>query len=66
VLARLIALGGVAVRVEPDPALTRAVTVPCLVGSHARATAQTGWRPEIPLDRTLTDVLAEWRNRAPG
>jgi len=54
----------VAVRVEPDPARMRPADVPWLVGDPAKLARDTGWRPEIPLERTLDDVLEEWRRRA--
>lgn len=50
-------------RVKTDPALQRPVDVERVVGSHARATADTGWRPTIPLTDTLRDVLDDWRGR---
>jgi GDP-4-dehydro-6-deoxy-D-mannose reductase len=40
-----------------DPELVRPVDVPRLVGSAAKLHAATGWEAEIPLDRTLRDVL---------
>jgi GDP-4-dehydro-6-deoxy-D-mannose reductase len=40
-----------------DPELVRPVDVPRLVGSPARLRGATGWEAEIPLDRTLRDVL---------
>jgi len=53
----------VPVRVESDPALRRPVDVPRIVGSHARATRDTGWSPRIPLAETLGTLLADWRVR---
>ena len=35
-------------------------------GSHSKFTAATGWRPRIPLERTLTDTLDWWRRRLPA
>jgi GDP-4-dehydro-6-deoxy-D-mannose reductase len=32
-------------------------------GSAERLQEATGWRPEIPLERTLADALAAWRER---
>jgi len=58
VVARLLALSGKSLRIEVDPALLRPADVPALRGDPARLTADTGWRPEIPLDQTLADVLA--------
>lgn len=63
ILEALVAVSGVSVRIETDPARMRRVDLPRLVGSHARATEATGWRPTIPLATTLADVLADWRRR---
>jgi GDP-4-dehydro-6-deoxy-D-mannose reductase len=53
-----------AVRVVQDQARFRPNDVPLLVGSHDRITAETGWKPEIPLEQTIDDLLAYWRARA--
>lgn len=45
------------IRLITDPELVRPVEVPRLVGSNARLHEATGWSPEIPLERTLSDVL---------
>jgi GDP-4-dehydro-6-deoxy-D-mannose reductase len=62
-LDRLIALSGVAVRVEVDPARLRPSDVEILVGDSSRFRADTGWEPRIPFDQTLSDVLDFWRAR---
>jgi GDP-4-dehydro-6-deoxy-D-mannose reductase len=45
------------IRLVTDPDLVRAVDVPRFVGSNDRLRKATGWSPEIPLERTLSDVL---------
>ena len=40
----------------------RPVEVPVLRGDPGRLQASTGWKPEVPLDQTLADVLAHWRD----
>lgn len=51
------------VRLEVDPALLRPVDVPVLVGDPGRLVARTGWKPEIPLETTVADVVEDWRAR---
>ncbi len=65
-VARLIARARVPIAVEVDPARLRPADVPHLVGDGSAIARDTGWSPAIPLERTLDDVLAEWRVRAAG
>ncbi|MGE3621848.1 MAG: GDP-mannose 4,6 dehydratase, partial [Acidimicrobiia bacterium] len=63
-LAReLVALSGTHVELEVDPALVRPVDLPVLRGDPAKVAAATGWHPEIPLSRTLADLLDDMRAR---
>lgn len=63
VLDRLIALSGVRVEKVADTSRMRPSDQPLLVGRCDRLARATGWRREIPLDRTLTDILQDWRGR---
>ena len=63
VAQRLLALAGADVELVTDPSLVRAVDLPVLRGDYQRLAHDTGWKPEIPLDDTLADVLAFWRDR---
>ena len=63
VIAILRTHARVPLRVHSDPALRRAVDVERIVGSHDRATRDTGWTPRIPLDETLGTLLDDWRKR---
>lgn len=49
------------VRAELDPSRLRPSEIREVRGSAAKLEAATGWRPEIPLDRTVADALAAWR-----
>jgi GDP-4-dehydro-6-deoxy-D-mannose reductase len=53
----------VRVRAEVDPERVRAHEVQEIRGSSARLQEATGWRPQIPLEQTLADALAAWRER---
>lgn len=62
-IAGLSAAAGYSVELEPDAALIRADDAPDIRGDSTRLRALTGWRPEIPLDQTLNDVIADLRAR---
>jgi GDP-4-dehydro-6-deoxy-D-mannose reductase len=53
----------VEVRSEVDAERMRGHDVPEIRGSAERLRAATGWGPEIPLEHTLRDALAAWRER---
>ena len=59
----LLSLARVSVRVETDPARLRPSDNPIILGDRRRVTAETGWEPEIPIERTLADLLDDWRRR---
>lgn len=60
-LERLLALARVRVEVRPDPALFRPNDNPIVLGDPSRIIQETGWRPTIPIERTLGDLLEYWR-----
>jgi GDP-4-dehydro-6-deoxy-D-mannose reductase len=63
ILERLLAKARVKVQVRVDPARLRPNDVPVLVGDPSRIRDELGWSPQIPLERTLTDVLEYWRGQ---
>lgn len=64
VVRDLVARARAPIRIEQDPARMRPADVPYLVGDGAAIARDCGWQPEIPLARTLDDVLDEWRAKA--
>jgi GDP-4-dehydro-6-deoxy-D-mannose reductase len=62
-LDRLIALTGVEVEVRQDPKRMRPSDVQILVGDSSKFRDETGWKPEIPFDQTLKDVVDYWSDR---
>ncbi len=46
-----------------DPARVQKNDVPIQIGSIGRIAAQTGWKPEISIERSLLDLLNDWRIR---
>lgn len=63
VLDMLLAHCAREVDVVVDPALLRPNDNPLVLGSYARLHAATGWAPAVPIERTLADLLADWRRR---
>ena len=62
-LERLIKISGVDLRIETDPNRLRPSDVELLIGSPEKFQKTTGWKPEIPFDKTLNDLLDFWRKR---
>jgi len=60
-LAMLAEAAGAGLEHQIDPDLVRAHEVMEVRGDPGRLRAATGWEPEIPLDRTLADTVAWWR-----
>ena len=60
IVDRLIAIAGVDVSIEEDPARMRPSDTPRLVGDASALRQATGWAPTIPLERTMTDLLASY------
>jgi GDP-4-dehydro-6-deoxy-D-mannose reductase len=61
---RLVAMAHRPMRLEEDPARQRPVDVPVLRGDYTKLHKATDWAPEIDIiDRTLGDILDEWRTR---
>ena len=57
----LVQLADCSVVVEPDPERLRPADIPVMRGNASRLEDATGWRPEIPLEQTLSDTLESAR-----
>lgn len=60
-LAALLSRVKVPVRIEHDKSRMRSVDVAEIVGSYEKLNKHTGWRPELPFENVLEDLLAYWR-----
>ena len=63
VLNRLTSLSKVKVEIQVDKERLRPSDVELLIGSSEKIQKITGWKPEIPFDKTLKDLLDYWRER---
>jgi GDP-4-dehydro-6-deoxy-D-mannose reductase len=60
-LDALIGLSGVSIEIKVDPSRLRPSDNPVIAGDRSRIGAEAGWIPEIPIERTLDDLLKYWR-----
>jgi GDP-4-dehydro-6-deoxy-D-mannose reductase len=63
VLDTLVSMSNVKVEVRREPARMRPADIPSLVCNPARFHARTGWKPQIPIEHTLRDILDYWREK---
>lgn len=63
VLDILLNLAKMKVTIKQDPARMRPSDVPILVGDYSKFARSCGWKPEIPFEKTLSDLLDYWRER---
>ena len=59
----LLGLAKVEVEIRVDPKRLRPAEVPVLVGNPSLLQAATGWMAEIPIEKSLADLLTDWRQR---
>lgn len=61
VLDILLSFAKTAVKIKQDPEKARPSDIPILLGNNQKIYRTTGWKPEIPFEKTLEDVLDYWR-----
>ncbi len=59
----LLSFSKIKVEIKPDPMRMRPSDVPVLIGDNSKFVAKTGWKPEIPFEKTMEDLLNYWRER---
>ena len=62
-LDMLLAMSSVKVKIEQEPARMRPSDVQVLLGDASKFHKATGWKPVIPFEQTLRDLLDYWRAR---
>lgn len=62
-LAQIAQAAGVSPKIVSDPDRMRPSDTPVIYGDHSKLTTDTGWQPEIKLEQTITDCVADWRAR---
>jgi GDP-mannose 4,6-dehydratase len=63
-LEKLISLATVKIQTRCDPNLLRPADVTLQIPSVEKFLKATGWKPVIPFDQSIADLLAYWRREA--
>lgn len=63
VLDLLLGMSKAKVEIRQDHARMRPADVPLLSGDCSKFMKATGWKPEIPFEKTIEDLLNYWRAR---
>lgn len=63
VLDYLLSQSKVKIEIKTDPERMRPSDVEILLGDNSKFSQATGWKPEIPFEQTLSDLLNYWRER---
>ncbi|HEY1645378.1 MAG TPA: NAD-dependent epimerase/dehydratase family protein [Candidatus Saccharimonadales bacterium] len=64
VLSGLLKQSTIKPEITLDPSKMRPSDTPISYGSHDKLTKDTKWQPQIPLNKTLADVMTYWRGRS--
>ncbi len=62
-LDMLLEMSRIQVEVRTDPERLRPSDVPVLLGDASKFQRATGWVPEIPFEKTMSDLLDYWREK---
>jgi GDP-4-dehydro-6-deoxy-D-mannose reductase len=63
VLEILLSMSKIKVEIKEDKSRLRPSDVPILIGDATKFRKATGWKPEIPFEKTMEDLLNYWRSR---
>ena len=63
VIEHLCSISGINPEIIPDPQLFRKTDPPVLLADISKIKNTTGWKPEIPLFKTIQDLWADWYSR---
>ncbi|MEO0072355.1 MAG: GDP-mannose 4,6-dehydratase [candidate division WOR-3 bacterium] len=63
VLELLLSLAKCDIEIKQDPSRLRPSDVELLLGDNSKIRKAVGWKPEIPFQKTLADLLDYWRSR---
>jgi GDP-4-dehydro-6-deoxy-D-mannose reductase len=63
ILDMLLKMSDADIEVKIDPKKLRPSDEPVILGDNSKIKNDCGWRPKIPIEKTLKDILNYWRER---
>ncbi|MGB8952227.1 MAG: GDP-mannose 4,6-dehydratase [Candidatus Aminicenantales bacterium] len=63
ILEILLSMSPCKIEVRTDPAKLRKADIPYLAGNNQKIREETGWKPQISLEKSLRDLLNDWRDK---
>ncbi|MCH8004179.1 MAG: GDP-mannose 4,6-dehydratase [Nanoarchaeota archaeon] len=63
ILDMLLSLSNAKIKIKSNPKKMRSNDTLIMNGSYEKLHKQTGWKPEIPFEKTLRDLLDYWREK---
>ena len=66
VIRKFETISGIAVEIDTEPARLRFGEVSQIFGDSTKIRMETGWIPQIPLEKTIRDLLDYWREQIKG
>jgi len=63
ILNKFLEMAGTDIKVKIDPKKLRPSDEPIIVGDNSKIRKECGWRPRIPIEKTLEDILNYWRKK---
>ena len=57
------AISGITIEINIDPARLRSNEISQILGDSTKIRTETGWNPQIPLEKTIQDLLDYWREK---
>lgn len=56
-------ISGITIEINTDPARLRSNEISQIFGDSTKIRTETGWNPQIPLEKTIQDLLDYWREK---
>ena len=63
IILKMSELLGLQIKIEVDPKLIRPNENKKVIGSYKKINDELGWKPEIPIEKSLSDIIEYWQKK---